>query len=115
MNAPIQHGMFRNRALLDLAHRIDTCQNCGRGRPEGMDPAHSNFSGHGKAKGLKAHDCFFAALCSECHRWLDNQGGGGMDPTGVWEATREEKRLMFQAAMHATWLELWRRGLVRVS
>lgn len=107
--------MFRSRRLLDLAHKIETCQNCGAQRSEGSEPAHSNLPEHGKAIGLKSHDCFFAALCSACHRWLDNQGGAGKDPTERFEATREGKRDMFLRAMHATWLLLWRTGLVKVA
>jgi hypothetical protein len=107
-------GMYRNRGLLDLAHRIETCQNCGDYRGEGMDPGHSNLSEHGKAKGLKSHDCFWAALCGACHRWLDNQGSG-RDPSGIWSATAAEKREMFIRAMHKTWLLIFRNGWVRVA
>ena len=115
MNTLNPLGMYRNRKLLDLAHRIQQCTNCGAWRAEGMDPAHSNQQDHGKGKALKGHDCFFAALCSRCHRWLDNQGGLGKDPSGRYDSTREDKRQMFNRAMHTTWLEMWRQKLVRVS
>lgn len=109
----IERGMFRSRRMLDLAHRITTCMNCGAQRTEGMDPAHSNLGEHGKGKGLKAHDCFFAALCSACHRWLDNQGHG-KDPTGRYDSKPWDKREMFVKAMHATWLFCWRQDWLRV-
>jgi hypothetical protein len=115
MHPPIERGMFRNRRLLDLAHGIDICQNCGRGRSEGMDPAHSNLEEHGKGFKLKAHDCFFAALCNLCHSWLDNSGGRGFDPSGRYHWDRDGKREMFVRAMHATWLLLWRAGKVKVA
>lgn len=111
---PGLRGMYRNRALLDLAHQVESCQNCGRGRTEGMDPAHSNLDEHGKGFRLKAHDCFFAALCDLCHRWLDNQGGHGKDPSGRFEATREAKREMFQRAKDATLLLLFKMNLIKV-
>lgn len=114
-NTTFPHGMFRCRPLLSLAHRITVCKNCGAVRSEGMDPAHSNLPEHGKGVGLKANDCFFAALCGLCHRWLDNQGGHGKDPSGRFEATRQDKREMFLQAMHRTWLELWQEGMVRVA
>lgn len=104
---------YRNRRLLDLAHGIQKCQNCGAWRGEGMDPAHSNLGEHGKGKGLKAHDCFFAALCAACHRWLD-AAGRGRDPSERFDPTREGKREMFARAMHATWLTCWRAGWLAV-
>lgn len=111
----IVKGMYRNRPLLDLAHKITTCQNCGRYQGEGCHPAHSNLSEHGKGKGLKAHDCFFAALCTYCHHWLDNQGGQGMDPSDRYCSNVIDKRDMFLRAKDKTVLELFRTGLVVVA
>lgn len=108
-------GMFRNRGLLDLAHRIEQCQNCGAERSHGSDPAHSNYAVHGKGHKIKAHDCFFAALCSACHRWLDNQAGYGPDPSGRFPHTYEGKHDMFCRAMHKTWLTLWQLGFIKVA
>lgn len=110
----LPRGMYRNRALLDLAHKMDQCQNCGVSTPEGCEPAHSNLSEHGKGKGLKAHDAFFAALCHQCHAWADNQGGHGKDPTGTYLNNPEAKREMFVRAMHKTWLHLFQRGWLKV-
>lgn len=108
-------GMYRNRGLLDLAHDLQICANCGRHSPEGLEPAHSNLEAHGKGFRLKAHDCFFAALCNACHAWYDNAGGSGLDPTGIWKSTWEDKREMLLRAMHKTMLELWRLGKLRVA
>lgn len=108
---PMARGMYRNRKLLDLARELP-CQNCGADDGT-ISPAHSNFSEHGKGKGLKAHDVFWAALCNACHRWLDNQAGWGQDPSGAFLPS--DKRAMFLQAMGRTWLELWRRGFVRVT
>jgi hypothetical protein len=67
--------------------------------------AHSNKAIHGKGMGQKAHDCFVAFLCRECHDWLDGRSGYSVDPSGRWEAA--EKSEMFDRAMHRTWLWLW--------
>lgn len=110
----LERGMFRSRALLDTAHKVQRCMNCGAHSTEGCEPAHSDLQEHGRGKDLKSHDCFFAALCHACHAWLD-AGGVGKDPSERFEPNREGKREMFVRAMHATWLELWRRKLVRVA
>ena len=44
------------------------CVECGR-RP--VDIAHSNFSEHGKGKGIKADDSYTVALCRCCHSDFD--------------------------------------------
>lgn len=108
-------GMYRNRPLLDLAHRIETCQNCKATCRPGCEPAHSNEPEHGKGTGLKAHDCFFAALCHACHAWYDNQGGNGRDPTGLYEPTAEGKRQMFTKAMQCTWLMIMQHSWLKVA
>ena len=64
--------------------------------------AHSNQSIHGKARGLKASDCFVAYACSGCHRWLDESA-----------ASRAEKVEAFNAAMHRTWLMLVQNGVLK--
>jgi len=105
--------MFRSRPLLALCAKLENCQNCGA--YGGTIPAHSNLGEHGKGKGLKAHDCFFAALCDACHKWLDHQGGLGKDPSGVFDNTAADKAQMFVRAMHRTWLALWRLGALKVA
>lgn len=97
--------MIRDRALLDLAYQIP-CQvrlpGCDGGPGE---PAHSNQQRHGKGTGLKAHDCFYAAACRSCHHQIDN--GAKM--------TREERADAWQRGFERTLVELWGRGLIRVS
>lgn len=97
---------YRNRDLLDLAYAIP-CQfnlTCCEGGDSG-EPAHSNQIRHGKGGSIKAHDIFFAAGCRSCHREIDQ--GNNM--------TRQEKFDAWQRAYESTMLELWRRGLIRVS
>jgi hypothetical protein len=95
---------------------MEECTNCGQWLGAGsLAPAHSNLSEHGKGKGLKAHDCFFAALCNACHKWLDNQGGSGKDPSGLWDSTPEDRRAMFLRAMARTWRKLWTLDFIRVN
>lgn len=53
----------RFKALRNLS-----CVECGK-RP--VDIAHSNFSGHGKGKGIKADDSYTVALCRICHSDFD--------------------------------------------
>lgn len=103
---------FRNRRLLDLAHREDAeCGNCGSEGP--CEPAHSNMMQHGKGKSHKADDVFNAHLCHACHVWLDQ--GIGMDPTGTWTCDRADKQAMWRRAFDRTLLLMWRRGWIKVA
>ena len=104
---------YRNRALLDCAHAIKGCLNCGAYVEHGCDPAHSNQQAHGKGVGIKAHDFMFAALCNQCHKWLDS--GMSPDPTGRYMGDREDKQAMWRAAFDRTLLTLWEKGMVRVA
>lgn len=97
---------FRNRALLDLAYKLECMlqlPGC-EGGTEG-EPAHSNQSRHGKGGSIKAHDCFFVPACRSCHRELDQ--GRTM--------TREEKFDVWNAAFERTYVALWERGLIKVA
>lgn len=96
---------IRDRKLLDLAHKLNDCTRCGKYVPEGLEPAHSNQSIHGKGAGRKAHDHWHAALCHECHAELDQ--GSTM--------TREEKAWEWAIAHIATWNEYMRRGWLKVA
>lgn len=101
---------YRNRALLNCAADAP-CQNCGAdGRT--VVAAHSNKQIHGKGMGFKAHDCFVAFLCNECHDWYDGRSSYSVDPSGNWDTA--ERDLMFQRAMNRTWLWLWQNDKVRV-
>ena len=44
------------------------CCNCGKG---GSQAAHSNFSEHGKGRGIKADDSQTIPLCHSCHGRFD--------------------------------------------
>ena len=102
----------RSRRLLDLAHMTCICMNCGR-VGAGCEPAHQNGLASGKGIGVKGHDNRHAALCHDCHAWLD-QGGKGRDPSGRYEATREDKRELWIAAHLATFDHYWRQGWIVV-
>jgi len=93
---------FRSRPLLDLAHHLP-CQWCGAG--VASEPAHSNLQRHGKGMSIKAHDCYFAALCHDCHSALD-QGS---------RLSKQERMDMWQTAFERTLLELWRRNWLTVK
>lgn len=97
---------YRNRSLLDLAYQIP-CTLQIEGVCEGGvgEPAHSNQSRHGKGRGLKAHDAFFASSCRACHRELD-QGKN---------LTREERADIWQRGFERTVLAMWRGGLIVVA
>ena len=68
--------MYRNRKLLDLAHKVTECQfrlpGCA-GFSTGCEPAHSNQLRHGKGMGCKAHDHRHVASCHHCHMTYDGQ------------------------------------------
>lgn len=67
---------YRNRKLLDLAHRVNHCMfrlaPCQGYSVEGCEPAHSNFQAHGKGTGIKAADDQHVAACPACHRYFDS-------------------------------------------
>lgn len=100
--------MYRNPRIRESA-RYESCVNCGS---EGAVVwAHSNQLEHGKGKSVKAHDIFGAYLCFLCHGWLDQ--GSGMDPTGVWTGTREDKKEFFRRAMDKSLLRLVTNGVLK--
>jgi hypothetical protein len=102
----------RNRALLDLAHRVDKCMNCGQWSP-GCEPAHQNGQDSGKGIGIKGHDHRHAALCHACHSWLDQ--GGKRSPCGQWAADRAQKAEMWTRAHMATMDYYWEQKWLRVT
>lgn len=59
--------------------------------------AHSNLGEHGKGMGIKAHDCFIAFLCHECHK---NYDSGFM------------LQYMFEKAMRRTQVDLIERRIL---
>ena len=103
----------RSRKLLDLAHRVRLCQNCGR-FTEGCEPAHENGINAGKGFGIKGHDHRHAALCHDCHAWLD-QSGTKSDPSGVYAPTRDDKKAMWSRAHMQTMDFYWSQGWIVVA
>lgn len=94
---------YRNRKLLDLAHKLNVCPLCGKYREEGLIPMHSNQHRHGKGMGHKAADHFHGAGCHECHMEID-QG----------KRHRDEKNAMWTQAFEKTLTEYWERGWIEV-
>jgi ferredoxin len=99
--------MFRSKKLTDLARGQDCLFNipgvCNY-NAETTVAAHSNLLRHGKGKGLKAHDCYSAWACSNCHSWLD-QG----------QASRADKEAAFMAAFERQVLEWANMGVLSVK
>lgn len=96
-------GNYRNRRLLDAAKGQD-CQMCGRNDGSTV-AAHSNQLEHGRGHAYKSHDFFAAWLCSTCHHEIDH--GKNL--------RREEKIERFNRAMHRTWRQLFRLGVLAVA
>ena len=72
--------------------------------PETVVAAHSNQYIHGKGGALKAHDCFVAWACRECHHALD-QGH---------QLTYEEKCHFWQRGFERTLLAALEQGILKV-
>ena len=107
MSQLAQRFTYRNKKILAHA-KGQACKNCGA-QDETVVAAHSNQAKHGKGRGIKAHDAFVAFLCHRCHSWLDS--GKGRDPTNLWD--EHEKSLMFNEAMHKTWLILLKDEIIK--
>jgi len=100
---------YENRALLNLAHRINECQLrlpgvCEGYSADGCEPAHANSARYGKGGALKAHDCYAAAACHSCHAELD-QGN---------RFSREEKLDYWQLGWERTVLVYFKNGWLKV-
>lgn len=93
---------FRSRALLNLAHKLNTCTFCGGFSVHGLEPVHSDSSRHGKGMGIKAHDHMHAAGCHACHDSLPRM-------------SREDREHAWQLAFEATLTEYWKRGWLMVN
>lgn len=101
---------YRNRKLLDLAHRITECQIklpgvCIQYSMEGCVPAHSDQQIHGKGIGIKSNDVYFAASCTACNTALCDSK----------KFDREQKRHYWQVGFEKTLLILWERKWITVS
>lgn len=95
--------MYRSKKILKAVREFD-CQRCGRQGGGQTIAAHANWQQYGKGAGLKAHDCFVAALCHACHEVIDGRAGNlsGQDAQEQWEA-----------AWVKTLLLLFLKGIVR--
>ena len=95
--------MYRSPKLLKSVQEME-CQLCGRfGQTV---PAHANWQQYGKGMGLKAHDCFIAAVCTACHDRID----GRKD-----RLTDEEKHDLWHQAWIRTLQSWFVRGVVIVK
>lgn len=105
---------WENSRLIDVLHKVSErggeCVACGT---PGFEPAHGNWQEMGKGKGLKAHDCFIAELCHECHAYVDNQRK--TDRTGVWGDSAEDRKEFWRLAHLVTLLRWARRGWIKPS
>lgn len=92
--------MYRSTKLLKAVSTL-SCKHCGM---DGMtQAAHANWGVYGKGMGMKAHDCFVAALCVDCHRELD-QGKN---------LSADERQEMWEAAFRKTLVALFESGKVK--
>lgn len=64
----------RDPKRLKKIRLMDCCCGCGRKAPS--QAAHSNFSKHGKARGLKADDKYTIPMAAECHANFDQYNMG---------------------------------------
>lgn len=101
--------IYRNRRLLNLAHRVIDCQfmlpGCMGVSPDGCDPCHSNQSVHGKGKGIKAADDQHAAGCHHCHMVYDGQTGIVLPRYEAVERFNEARARTFALYERMGWLE----------
>ena len=110
----VAKGNHRDRKLLDLAHELHACMNCGRYVEHGCNPCHENGINAGKGQSIKGQDHRHFAGCNECHAFYDT-GRRGMDPSGRFSASREDKREMFAQAHAKTMDAYFGRGWLKVS
>lgn len=65
------------------------CVRCGWDAPS--EAAHSNFSEHGKGRGIKADDKYTIPLCRLCHAWFDGYAYLTREQSKEWFAKMLEK------------------------
>ena len=94
--------MVRDKAWLKAVASL-SCQRCGQ---DGQtQAAHANWGHYGKGMGMKAHDCFVAALCQTCHFAIDK----GAQMSG------EERREAWEDAFRKTLVALHEAGKLRTK
>lgn len=71
------------------------CQHCGADDGTVVG-AHSNWSCHGKGRGIKASDVYCASLCARCHWRLDQDLTMSKDERKAfwWDAWRKTIRML---------------------
>lgn len=85
----------RDKQRLERIRALSCCCGCGRSAPS--DAAHSNFSEHGKGRGIKADDKYTIPLARPCHYAFDNyQMGMNRQESLEWfmQKWRETNRLL---------------------
>lgn len=93
---------IRSPALMK-AYRLLPCQHCGADDGT-VCGAHSNWSEHGKGRGIKASDDKCASLCFACHSWLDQGSGDGYEKRAMWDAAHTKTH---EALIALSW-DNWR-------
>jgi len=101
---------YRNRALLNLAHKVQECQVripgvCTGYSVEGCEPAHSNASEHGRGFAYPSDDFCHAAACHPCHMVIDAGN----------KLSRAEKRGYLDTGKYRTEKIYWEREWIRVA
>jgi hypothetical protein len=99
-------GHYRNLRLLATANKQDCTLmflHSGGHNPATTVACHSNQSQHGKGKSIKAHDCYIAYGCDNCHTILDSN-------SVMSRLYRNEK---FADAMAMTRFSMFDRGIIR--
>ena len=96
--------IYRNRKLLDLAHRVHHCMfklpGCKGYVVEGCEPVHSDRQRHGKGGGIKAGDDQHVAGCHHCHE-------------AYTKLPKEEKLEKFEEARVRTFLNYEAQGWLK--
>lgn len=96
---------YRNRKLLDLAHRVNACQfnlpTCTGYQSHGCEPIHSDHQAHGKGTGIKAHDDAHVAGCHNCHLYY---GSGKLDKYTKFDLFTQARERTFKLYKQNGWL-----------
>lgn len=71
----------RDPKRLSAIRQLPCCQ-CGHPAPS--QACHSNFSEHGKGRGIKADDRYTIPLCYSCHYEFDTYQGRAREQAKKW-------------------------------
>ena len=94
----------RDERLRYMCRALPCCSpGCGAsGEQAGVTWAHSNQAIHGHGRGIKASDLFTAAMCTACHRELD-QGNTETQDEKVARWTAAWRKTISLAITHGLW------------